>query len=81
LKNSHFQEAQAEGWFDAVVYTAELHPRRTKVIDYWSLYWAGHWDKGKPALYPPFELWRRKAESHMPGGNDPEIDSLVFSQG
>jgi hypothetical protein len=81
VRHSHFQEAQAERWFDAVVYTAELHPRRMKVIDYWSLYWAGHWPKGKPALYPSFELWRREAESYMPGGCDPETASPVSSQG
>jgi hypothetical protein len=66
LKKSHFQEAQAESWFDAVVYTAELHPRRVKVIDYLSLYWCRHWPKRKPASYPSFELWRLEAESYKP---------------
>jgi hypothetical protein len=77
LKNSHFQEAQAERWFDAVVYTAELHPRRTKVIDYFSLYWSDHWPKRKLASYPPFEFWRREAESYIPDGCDPESASPV----
>jgi hypothetical protein len=75
LKISHFQEAQTERWFDAVVYTAELHPRRVKVIDYFSLYWSGHWPKRKPASYPSFEFWRREAESYMPDGCDPESAS------
>src|SRR5208282_473332 len=79
LKNLHFQEAQTERWFDAVVYTAELHPRRGKVIDYFSLYWSGHWPKRKPASYPSFECWRREAESYMPDGSDPETASSVFS--
>ena len=56
MRHSHFQEAEAGGWLDAVVYTAELHPRRTKVIDYWLLYWAGHWPKGNPELCPSFEV-------------------------
>jgi hypothetical protein len=77
LKNSHFQEAQAERWFDAVVYTAELHPRRVKVIDYFSLYWSGRWPKRKPASYPSFEFWRREAESYIPDGCDPESASPV----
>jgi len=77
LKNSHFQEAQAERWFDAVVYTAELHPRRMKFIDYFSLYWSSHWPKRKPASYPSFEFWRREAESYIPDGRDPESASPV----
>ena len=81
LKNSHFQEAQAERWFDAVVYTAELHPRRMKVIDYFSLHWKGHWPRSNLALYPSFELWRREAESYTPDGCDPESASSVFSYG
>ncbi len=79
LRNSHFQVAQAERWFDAVVYTAELHPRRVKVIDYFSLYWSGHWRKGKPELYPSFELWRREAESYTPDSCDPQSASSIFS--
>ena len=61
LKNSHFQEAQSERWFDAVVYIAELHPRRVKVIDYFSLYWSGRWPKSMLTLYPSFDQWRREA--------------------
>jgi hypothetical protein len=79
LKNSHFQEAQTERWFDAVVYSAELHPRRVKVVDYFSLYWSGHWPKRKPASYPSFEFWRREAESYIPDGSDPESASPVPS--
>jgi hypothetical protein len=81
LKNSHFQEALAEKWFDAVVYTAELHPRRVKVIDYFSLYWTGHWPRSKPALYPSFELWRHEAEGYTPDGCDPQPDSSVLPAG
>ncbi|MGO8734819.1 MAG: hypothetical protein ACLQVM_18740 [Terriglobia bacterium] len=66
LKDSHFQEAQTENWYEPVVYTAELHPRRVKVIDYFSVYWSGHWRKEKAQAYPPFEIWRRKAESYAP---------------
>ena len=78
LRHSHFQEAEAEGWFDAVVYTAELHPRRMKVIDYWLLYWSGHWPKGKPELCPSFEEWRREAESYRPEGCDLENASSIL---
>ena len=72
MRHSHLQEAEAGGWLDAVVYTAELHPRRTKVIDYWLLYWAGHWPRGNPELCPSFEDWRREAESYRPEGGDLE---------
>jgi hypothetical protein len=81
LKSSHFQQAQVEGWFDAVVYTAELHPRRMKVIDYLSLYWSVHWPKGKPASYPSFELWRREAESYVPDACDTKSSSPIASRG
>jgi len=81
LRHSHFQEAEAQGWLDAVVYTAELHPRRIKVIDYWLLYWASQWPKDQPTLYPRFEEWRCKAESYVPNGCDPEGDSSVPLQG
>ena len=81
LKRSHFQEAQAENWFGPVVYTAELHPRRVKVIDYFSLYWSGHWPKDKQELYPSFELWRREAESYAPDDDDSDSASSVRPQG
>jgi hypothetical protein len=77
MRRSHLQEAEAGGWLDAVVYTAELHPRRTKVIDYWLLYWAGHWPRGNPELCPSFEDWRREAESYRPEGGDLENTSLI----
>jgi hypothetical protein len=81
LRHLHFQEAEAQGWLDAVVYTAELHPRRIKVIDYWLLYWASQWPKDQPALHPPFEEWRCNAESYVPNGCDPEGVSSVPLQG
>jgi hypothetical protein len=81
LRRLHFDEAEAQGWLDAVVYTAELHPRRIKVIDYWLLYWASQWPKDQPALYPPFEEWRCEAESYVPNGCDPEGASSVPLQG
>lgn len=66
LKKSQFQEAQAAGWFDAVVYTAELHPGRTKVVDYYSLYWSKQFRERPPSPYPPFESWRHEAENYRP---------------
>jgi hypothetical protein len=77
MRHSHLQEAEAGGWLDAVVYTAELHPRRTKVIDYWLLYWAGHWPRGNPELCPSFKDWRREAESYRPEGGDLENTSSI----
>ena len=35
-----------------------------KVIEFWSLWWANNWPKGKPELYLSFEEWRRKAETY-----------------
>jgi len=69
LKNSQFQEAQAARWFDAVVYTAELHPRRVNVVDYHSLYWSKKFRARQPSPYPPFESWRHEAENYRPAGS------------
>lgn len=69
LKKSQFEEAQAAGWLDAVVYTAELHPRRVKIVDYHSLYWSKEFRKPQPSPYPPFESWRREAENYRPADN------------
>ena len=66
LRQSQFQEAKAGNWFDAVVYTAELHPRRVKVVDYHSLYWSKEFRERQPSPYPPFESWRREAENYRP---------------
>ena len=67
LERSQFQEARAGGWFDAAVYTAELHPRRMKIIDYCSSYWNDHGCDCQP--YPSLEHWRRDAENYLPPEN------------
>ena len=67
LELSQFQEARARGWFDAAVYTAELHPRRLKIIDYCSSYWNEHGCDCQP--YPSLEQWRREAENYLPPEN------------
>ena len=67
LELSQFQEARARGWFDAAVYTAELHPRRLKIIDYCSSYWNEHGCDCQP--YPSLEHWRRDAENYLPPEN------------
>src|SRR5207249_8225719 len=67
LQGSQFQEARAGGWFDAVVYTAELHPRRMKIIDYCCSHWNEHGCDCQP--YPSLEQWRREAENYLPPEN------------
>ena len=51
----------------AAAYTAELHPRRMKIIDYCSSHWNEHGCDCQP--YPSLEHWRRDAENYLPPEN------------
>ena len=53
-----FQDAKAEGWFDAILIQAHRHPRAIRTMEY-----ADHcdevWGAHPPNPYPSFEDWRR----------------------
>ena len=59
-----FAEAKAEGWCDAIIITAEIHPRVIRTMEY-----AGHcgeiWDQQLPEPYPSFGDWRSNADSYV----------------
>ena len=59
-----FQEAQTEGWFDAILVHARSHPRAIRTMEY-----ADHcdelWSSELASPYPPFEDWRREADSYV----------------
>ena len=67
INRSQLEEARAGGWFGAVVYTAELHPRRMKIIDYYSSHLNEHGCDCRP--YPSLEQWRHEAENYLPPEN------------
>ncbi len=59
-----FQEAKAEGWYDAIVLSAGIHPRAIRTMEY-----ADHcddtWNGDLPAPYPSFQSWRRDADRYV----------------
>ena len=56
-----FQDAQTEGWFDAILVHVRSHPRAIRTMEY-----ADHcdelWSSELPSPYPSFEDWRRDAD-------------------
>jgi hypothetical protein len=64
IRNHFFQEAMAEGWYDAIVLAAGIHPRAIRTREY-----ADHcddiWNAELPVPYPTFESWRRDADRYV----------------
>jgi hypothetical protein len=60
-----FQDAQNEGWFDALLAQARNHPRAIRTMEY-----ADDCDEAgrvrAPKPYPPFQEWRKQADSYLP---------------
>jgi hypothetical protein len=56
-----FPDAKTEGWYEAIVISARVHPRTIRTMEY-----ADHCDecwKGRvPVPYPSFETWRKDAD-------------------
>jgi hypothetical protein len=59
-----FQDAQTEGWFEAVLIQVRSHPRAIRTMEF-----ADHcseiWGSELPSPYPSFEDWRRDADSYV----------------
>lgn len=59
-----FENAKAEGWFDAVLVQAQSHPRAIRTMEY-----ADHcddiWGAHLPNPYPSFEEWRKDADAYV----------------
>ena len=64
IRDHFFQEAKTEGWFDAVVISAGIHPRAIRTAEY-----ADHcddiWNTNFPKPYPSFENWRDDADRYV----------------
>lgn len=64
IRDHFFHEAKTEGWYDAVVMCAGIHPRAIRTMEY-----ADHcddcWTNGLPAPYPTFESWRTDADRYL----------------
>jgi hypothetical protein len=59
-----FQDAKAEGWFEAILVRARSHPRAIRAMEF-----ADHcdelWGSEMPNPYPAFDDWRRNADSYV----------------
>ena len=64
IADQFFQDAKTEGWFDAILVQARIHPRAIRTMEY-----ADHcdevWSSAMPEPYPPFEDWRREADAFV----------------
>ena len=64
IADQYFQDAKTEGWFDAILVQARIHPRAIRTMEY-----ADHcdevWSSAMPEPYPPFEDWRREADAFV----------------
>lgn len=63
IEDREFALSKKEGWFPAVVYQARLHPRHSRVIDYWR-YWKSLYSKHPRAKYPTFDKWRAVVDAY-----------------
>jgi hypothetical protein len=65
----HFlQDAQNEGWFDAILTQARNHPRAIRTMEYADdCDEAGHLQT--PEAYPSFQEWRKQADSYLPSAD------------
>jgi len=64
VADHYFQDAQTEGWFDAILIQVRSHPRAIRTMEY-----ADHcdelWSSELPNPYPSFEDWRRDADLYV----------------
>ena len=64
VRDHFFQEAKTEGWYNAIVISAGIHPRAIRTMEF-----ADHcdeiWREHLPMPYPSFETWRRHADQYV----------------
>jgi len=64
IRDHIFLEAKTEGWFDAIVISAGIHPRAIRTTEY-ADHCGGLWNGNLPIPYPPFEVWRSGADRYV----------------
>jgi hypothetical protein len=64
IADHFFRDAKTEGWFEAVLIQVRSHPRAIRTMDF-SDYCSEIWGSELPSPYPPFEDWRRDADSYV----------------
>ena len=63
-----FQDAQTEGWFDAILVHVRSHPRAIRTMEYADRC-DDVWSSEPPDPYPCFEDWRRDADLYVDLGD------------
>jgi hypothetical protein len=63
-KTHVLSQAKKEGWLDCVLGQAGIHPRHVLLVDYARL-WCRSRTEYPPSPHPPFDEWRRNAESYV----------------
>ncbi|MFZ0912709.1 MAG: hypothetical protein WBQ76_12830 [Candidatus Korobacteraceae bacterium] len=64
IADHFFRDAKTEGWFEAVLIQVRSHPRAIRTMEF-SDYCSEIWGSELPSPYPPFEDWRRDADSYV----------------
>ena len=63
IEDHEFAEARKRRWFDVLRYQVHLHPRHSRVTDYWHDWEAG-WLKRPSVKYPSFTKWRDSVDRY-----------------
>ncbi len=64
ITDHFFQDAKAEGWFEAILIQVRSHPRAIRTVEYADRC-GEKWGSKLPCPYPAFEDWRRDADSYV----------------
>ena len=64
IRDHFFQDAQSEGWYDAVLISARSHPRAIRAMEYCD-HCEEIWKSDLPVPYPSFEAWRLDADRYV----------------
>lgn len=64
IGDQFFREARTEGWYDAIVLSAGIHPRAIRTMEY-SDHCDEVWNDDLPVPYPSFESWRSDADRYV----------------
>lgn len=64
ITSHFFAREAAENWLDAVLISAEHHPRSLRMREYW-MEWDGRWTPEELVPYPMFDGWRAIADSFV----------------
>lgn len=59
-----FEDAKAEGWYEAILISAHNHPRAIRTMEY-SDHCDDIWNSGLPVPYTAFKTWRRDADLYV----------------